>query len=147
MKVIFIKNLKGQGKVNDIKEVKDGYAINFLIKNGYAVAYTKGSVNRLNNELADYEKKEKENIASAESLKEKLEKEKIEFIVKTGKDGRVFGSISSKNISDELTKKGYNITKKDIIVNDNLNTLGSFFVEINLPKKVKAKIMVILKDK
>ncbi len=147
MKVIFIKNLKGQGKVNDIKEVKDGYAINFLIKNGYAVAYTKGSVNRLNNELADYEKKEKENIASAESLKEKLEKEKIEFIVKTGKDGRVFGSISSKNISDELTKKGYNITKKDIIVNDNLNTLGSFFVEINLHKKVKAKIMVILKDK
>ena len=147
MKVIFIKNLKGQGKVNDIKEVKDGYAINFLIKNGYAVAYTKGSVNRLNNDLADYEKKEKENIASAESLKEKLEKEKIEFIVKTGKDGRVFGSISSKNISDELTKKGYNITKKDIIVNDNLNTLGSFFVEINLHKKVKAKIMVILKDK
>ena len=147
MKVIFIKNLKGQGKVNDIKEVKAGYAINFLIKNGYAVAYTKGSVNRLNNELADYEKKEKENIASAESLKEKLEKEKIEFIVKTGKDGRVFGSISSKNISDELTKKGYNITKKDIIVNDNLNTLGSFFVEINLHKKVKAKIMVILKDK
>ena len=147
MKVIFIKNLKGQGKVNDIKEVKDGYAINFLIKNGYAVAYTKGSVNRLNNELADYEKKEKENIASAESLKEKLEKEKIEFIVKTGKDGRVFGSISSKNISDELTKKGYNITKKDIIVNDNLNTLGSFFVEIDLHKKVKAKIMVILKDK
>ena len=147
MKVIFIKNLKGQGKVNDIKEVKDGYAINFLIKNGYAVAYTKGSVNRLNNELADYEKKEKENIASAESLKEKLGKEKIEFIVKTGKDGRVFGSISSKNISDELTKKGYNITKKDIIVNDNLNTLGSFFVEINLHKKVKAKIMVILKDK
>ena len=147
MKVIFIKNLKGQGKVNDIKEVKDGYAINFLIKNGYAVAYTKGSVNRLNNELADYEKKEKENIASAESLKEKLEKEKIEFIVKTGKDGRVFGSISSKNISDELTKKGYNITKKDIIVNDNLNTLVSFFVEINLHKKVKAKIMVILKDK
>ena len=147
MKVIFIKNLKGQGKVNDIKEVKDVYAINFLIKNGYAVAYTKGSVNRLNNELADYEKKEKENIASAESLKEKLEKEKIEFIVKTGKDGRVFGSISSKNISDELTKKGYNITKKDIIVNDNLNTLGSFFVEINLHKKVKAKIMVILKDK
>lgn len=147
MKVIFIKNLKGQGKVNDIKEVKDGYAINFLIKNGYAVAYTKGSVNRLNNELADYEKKEKENIASAESLKEKLEKEKIEFIVKTGKDGRVFGSISSKNISDKLTKKGYNITKKDIIVNDNLNTLGSFFVEINLHKKVKAKIMVILKDK
>ena len=135
MKVIFIKNLKGQGKVNDIKEVKDGYAINFLIKNGYAVAYTKGSVNRLNNELADYEKKEKENIASAESLKEKLEKEKIEFIVKTGKDGRVFGSISSKNISDELTKKGYNITKKDIIVNDNLNTLGSFFVEINLHKR------------
>ena len=147
MKVIFIKNLKNQGKINEIKEVKDGYATNFLIKNGYAVAYTKGSLNRLNNEIAADEKREKEAISNAEKIKNKLEKEKLEFSVKTGKDSRVFVSISSKQIVDKLEEIGYKIDKKDIIINDPINTLGSHVIEVSLHKKVKAKLMIVLKEK
>ena len=147
MKVIFIKNLKGQGKVNEIKDVKDGYAINFLIKNGYAVSYTKGSVERLNREIEDSIKKENNDILNAKNIKQKLEKEKLEFIVKVGKDGRVFGSVSSKQIADLLISKGYEIDKKNINVITPINTLGIHIVKIKLHKKVEANLNIYLKEK
>ena len=100
MKVIFIKDLKKQGKVNEIKEVSDGYATNFLIKNGYAVKYTKTSLDRLNNDLENEKILDEKNKNNANELKLKLENEKIVFNVKTGKDGKVFGNISTKQISE-----------------------------------------------
>ena len=72
MKVIFIKDLRGQGKVNDVKEVSDGYATNYLIKNGYAVKYTIGSSNRLSKELKEQEKQDKINMEKAKELKNNL---------------------------------------------------------------------------
>ena len=84
MKVIFIKDLKKQGKVNEIKEVSDGYATNYLIKNGYAVKYTKGSLDRLNNDLETNRIEEEKAIALAEQTKKEIEKLKIQFNVKTG---------------------------------------------------------------
>ena len=72
MKVIFIKNLKGQGKINDIKEVNDGYATNYLIKNGYAVKYTKTSLDRLNIDIENNKKEDEENKKNALNIKEKL---------------------------------------------------------------------------
>ena len=77
MKVIFIKDLKKQGKVNEIKEVSDGYALNFLIKNGYAVKYTKTSSDRLNKDLEDIQIKEEKEIEIAKELKEKIAKEHV----------------------------------------------------------------------
>jgi len=147
MKVIFIKNLKNQGKVNDIKEVSDGYATNFLIKNGYAVKYTKTSNERLNNDLEKNRQEEEKNKEIANRLKEKLEKEKLIFIVKTGNNGKVFGNISSKQISDELKNKNYNIDKKKINIDNPLNLLGCHYVEIELYKNIKAKLQVELKEK
>lgn len=145
MKVIFIKDLKKQGKANEIKEVSDGYATNFLIKNGYAVKYTKSSNERLIKELDIKAKEEEENIKLANELKDKLAKVRLVFNVKCGTDGQVFGSISSKQISDKLNELGYNIPKKDIKLDTNLNTLGSFNVLINLHKKVQGNIIVELK--
>ena len=104
MKVIFIKDLKKQGKINEIKEVSDGYATNYLIKNGYAVKYTKTSSNILNQDIKKKEQEEKENIKKAEKLKKKLEALSISFKVSSNK-GKVFGSISSKQIAEELEKK------------------------------------------
>ena len=101
MKVIFIKDLRGQGKKNDIKEVSDGYATNFLIKNGYAVKYTKTSVNILDEQIKEREIQEKEDIKIASEIKDKIEKETIKFTVKVGKDSKVFGSISTKQISEK----------------------------------------------
>ena len=124
MKVIFIKDVKGQGKKDEIKEVKDGYAMNYLIKNKYAVPYTETSNKRLNDEIKERKIQEEKDIEEANKIKEKLKKEKISFKVKTGKEDRVFGSISSKQIKDELDKLGYKIDKKKII----LDTQISYYV-------------------
>ena len=105
MEVIFIKDLKNQGKKGQIKNVKDGYAENFLIKNGYAVKKTKENLAKLNYEQTKKAKEDAENKKMALETKEKLSKETLEFTVKTGAGDKVFGSISIKQIKDELQKK------------------------------------------
>lgn len=145
MKVIFIKDLKKQGRVNDIKEVSDGYATNYLIKNGYAVKYTKGSNERLQNELDIKAREEEKEIEKANKVKEKLDSVCLTFKVKCSNDGKVFGSISSKQISDKLNELGYSIDKRDIKLNETLNTLGMYNVEVVIYKKVKGNIKVELK--
>ena len=145
MKVIFIKDLKKQGKVDEIKEVSDGYAVNFLIKNGYAVKYTKNSNERLNDDIKKRALKEENDIKEAKSLKAKIEKESIIFNVKAGKDGKVFGNISTKQISEKLNELKYNIDKKKIALDVPLNTLGTHNVKIILHKTVEANLKVVLK--
>lgn len=144
MKVIFIKDVKGQGKKDEIKEVKDGYAMNYLIKNKYAVPYTETSNKRLNDEIKERKIQEEKDIEAASKIKEKLKKEKITFKVKTGKEDRVFGSISSKQIKDELDKLGYKIDKKKIILDTPISSLGHHFVKIELHKKVVAELEIVL---
>lgn len=144
MKVIFIKDVKGQGKKDEIKEVKDGYAMNFLIKNKYAVAYTETSSKRLKEEQHERKVQEESDIREANKIKEKLKKEKISFKVKTGKEDRVFGSISSKQIKEELDKLGYKIDKKKIILDTPISSLGHHFVKIELHKEVVAELEVVL---
>ena len=142
MEVIFIKDLKNQGKKGQIKTVKDGYAENFLIKNGYAVKKTKENVSKLNHELA---KKEKEDeLKKEEAIKNKglLSKVTLEFKVKTGEGDKVFGSISVKQIKDELQKQGYKIEKSQIELNNSIQSLGFHNVRINLYPEVVAEIKV-----
>ena len=143
MKIILIDNVKGTGKKDEVKEVQDGYG-SFLIKNKKAVLYSTKSNEVLNTQIKDRNDKEEQLILECTNIKNKLEKDTLEFLVKTGNDGKVFGSISSKQISEELKKKGYNIDKK-LIDRENLNTLGSHTVTINLHKKVVAHLNVVLK--
>lgn len=142
MEVIFIKDLKNQGKKGQIKNVKDGYAENFLIKNGYAVKKTKENLAKLNHELAKKEKEDKENKENATKLKETLSKVVLEFKVKTGEGDRVFGSISVKQIKDGLEKQGYKIDKSQIEINSPIQSLGFHNVNINLYYDVIAVIKV-----
>lgn len=146
MKVIFIKDLKKQGRVNDIKEVSDGYAINYLIKNGYAVKYTKTSKDILNKDLENKKIQEDKDIENANKLKKELEKITLTFKVKAN-NGKVFGSISNKQIVDELSLKGYKIDKKNIKIKESISTLGMHVININLHKKVSCELNVQLIEK
>lgn len=140
MQVIFIKDLKGQGKKDEIKEVKDGYAENFLIKKGYAVVLNETNLAKLKREQNNNQRQDAEKRSLAEKQKEEIEKHIFTFKVKTGAQDRVFGSVSSKQIKESLDKKGYNIDKRQIKLENNLTTLGYHTVEIELYKNVIAKL-------
>ena len=101
--------------------------------------------NFLKTQIKEREDKEALLVKEMNEIKNKLEKDTLTFNVKTGDAGKVFGSISSKSISEELKKKGYSIDKK-IINAENLNTLGTHIVKINLHKQVTAELNVVLKD-
>ena len=144
MRVILLEDVKKQGKKNDIITVKDGYGM-FLINNKLAVKETKGSslVLQKQNEEALL----KENLVNkdCESIKEKLEKMTISFTVNTGKDGQVFGQVSTKQIASSLKEKGFDIDKRKIKLDVPINTLGVTNVTIILHKKVEATLKVRLK--
>ena len=144
MEVIFIKDLKNQGKKGQIKKVKDGYAQNFLIKNGYAVAKTKENLSKLEHANAKKAEEDKNNKKIAEEQKEQLEKLVLEFKVKTGEADKVFGSISPKQIKDELQVQGFKIEKNQIDNSKQISSLGFHNVEIALYPGVTATIKVHL---
>jgi len=144
MKVIFLKDVKGQGKKGDIKEVKDGYAQNFLIAKGFAEKLTEQSLGKYQREKRQEAELDQEMRNQAEQLKNKLKDVKVSFKVKTGAGDKVFGSISPKQIKDELEKLGYKIDKKQIELEHALSALGFHDVKINLYKEVYVKIKVQL---
>lgn len=140
MEVIFIKDLKKQGKKGEIKKVKDGYAQNFLIKNGYAVVKNKENLLKLQQEQAMKAKEDELAKKQASLLKEKLDKLVLEFKVKTGEGDKVFGSISVKQIKDELEKQNYKIDKSQIDISYPIASLGFHDVNIKLYPNIIATI-------
>ena len=142
MKVILLQDVKKQGKKDDIIDVSDGYANNFLIKNKLAVPASTKAKEILKDEQDDRMRKEEEFIAECNSLKNKIIKEKIEFTVKTGVQDKVFGSISVKQIKEALEKKSYKIEKSMIKISTPISSLGFHNVEIELYSDVYATIKV-----
>lgn len=146
MKVILLKDVKKQGKKDQIIEVSDGYAQNYLIKNGLAVKYTTTSKNILDEEIKTRDLNEQALIEKCKIIKEKIEQTELTFKVKSGTTGKIFGSISSKQIADELAKKNISVDKKTIIIDNPIDTLGTHIISINLHKKVNAKLTIIVKE-
>lgn len=145
MKVILLQDVKKQGKKDEIINVSDGYANNFLIKNGLAVPVTEGSKKVLDKELAERKRKEEELVKELENIAKELKTKEVVFQVKTGESDRVFGNISSKQISDSLKKMGYSIDKKCIKIEFPISSLGTHLVKIELHKKVQFELKVTLK--
>lgn len=143
MRVILLKDVKKQGKKDDIIEVKDGYGT-YLINNKLAVLETKGSSKVLNKQKEEAALEESLLLKECEDIKKKLEKTTLNFKVNTGKNGQVFGQISTKQISDELKKKGFDIDKRKIKLDVPINTLGTTNVKVILHKKVDAILKIHL---
>ena len=140
MEVIFIKDLKNQGKKGQIKKVKDGYAENFLIKNGYAVIKNKENMTKLEKEQQAKAANDAKNKKEAEELKKELDKLVLDFQVKTGEGDKVFGSVSIKQIKEALSKAGFKLEKSQIELTTAMASLGFHRVDINLYPGVKATI-------
>lgn len=143
MKIILLEDVKKHGKKGDIIEVKDGYAA-FLIKNKQAIVASQNSVGRLQKENDQKAQAEADDIKKAEKLKKTIEKLELSFVVKTGESDKVFGSVSPKQISEQLKEKGYNIDKKQISSTSSLSSLGYHNVDIELHKKVVAQLRISL---
>lgn len=145
MQVILLKDVKGQGKKDEVINVSDGYGTNFLLKKGLAVLATKKSKEVLDKEILDRHLEEEELVKNLENLQKEIQKKNYTFQVKTGNDDRVFGMVSTKQISDKLKEYGFDVPKKCIILDHNLDTLGTHKVIIALHKRVTFDINVILK--
>lgn len=143
MKIILLTDVRKQGKKGEIIEVKEGYG-NFLIKNKQAVIATTTGVNRLNEEKKLKKLEEEKFIKECEKIKKQLEGITITFKVKTGVQDKVFGSISAKQIEEELKKKKFDINKKQIKINNSISSLGFHNIEVELHKQVIANIKIQL---
>ena len=145
MKIILLEDVRKVGKKDQILEVSDGYANNYLIKNKLAVPFTKRSKEVLDNRLDKEAKLEEERVDALNKIKTSLDEKTIEFQVKTGAQDKVFGKVSTRQIADKLKEMGYNIDKKCILLDSDLDTLGVHEVKIKLHKKVDFKLRVVLK--
>lgn len=144
MKVILLTNVPKQGKKDDVINVSDGYGNNYLIKNKLAVLATPENMKKLEYENKKRAKNEEDLIAEMEKLKAKLEKETLTFVGKVGKEDKLFGSISVKQIIASLKDKGYNLSKEQIIIDNPINSLGSHLIKLTLHKKVVATLKVVV---
>lgn len=142
MKVILLQDVKKQGKKEDIIDVSDGYAKNFLINKGLAVPYTKTSSNRLEQDKDNRKKSEQKLIAELTIIKNRIEKESLLFEVKTGVDDKIFGTISTKQIKNALIELGYDVKKCEIEIKEPINSLGFYKPQLVLHKKVVASLNV-----
>ncbi|WP_066310634.1 50S ribosomal protein L9 [Bacillus sp. FJAT-29814] len=147
MKVIFLKDVKGKGKKGEIKNVADGYAHNFLIKQGLAVEATNANLSSLDAQKKKQEKAAAEELTEAKKLKEQLEKITVELTAKAGEGGRLFGSITTKQVAEELQKKhGIKIDKRKMELGDAIRTLGHTKVPVKLHHEVTATLTVHVKE-
>lgn len=148
MKVILLKDVKKVGKKDEVKEVADGFGYNYLIKNGLAVAYTKGSKHKLEQQLEEKAKNEAQLEKEAKDIKERLKDMTFEFKLKTGTNGNVFGTISNKQIVQALADQGIMIDKKKIRKEEDIHSLGTTIVKVDLYKnKVIGEIKVHVSEK
>lgn len=144
MKVILKQDVKKLGKRGEVVNVSDGYGRNYLIARGLAVPETKKSLEILGEQKAEEAAEEAKAVAAAKETAAKMDKMILNFTVKSGAEGRVFGSVSTKQITEALNKQGIIIDKRKILDTAPIQTLGVSKVRVELHKNVIGTIRVRL---
>ncbi|AYJ78462.1 MULTISPECIES: 50S ribosomal protein L9 [Aliarcobacter] len=143
MKVLLIKDVKTLGKAGEIKEVADGYGKNFLIGKGLALQATNEVIAKHNAEQKKLALKEEEEIKAAKELAEKINSTKLTIRHKVGANGQLIGSVTNKEISEELEKQfSIMVDKKSIVVDNKLKTIGIYEVSCKLGHSVNATLKI-----
>jgi len=142
MKVIFLKDVKGKGRKGEIKNVSDGYARNYLFPKNLAEEATSGNLNALKAQEKKEREHAKEELVRAEQLKDTIEKLTVEISAKSGEDGRLFGSVTSKQIAEQLKKQKIKVDKRKIELDEPIRTLGYTKVPVKLHHDVTAVVNV-----
>ena len=148
MKVILLKDVKGTGKKNEVKEVSDGYARNYLLPKKLAVPADNTNMKELNEKNKSKELKAQKEYEAAVELGKKMEELNVVIYTKAGDGGRLFGSITSKDIAEQI-KKQHNIEvdKRKITLDEPIRVLGARFVDIKIHQKVTTRVRVDVKEK
>jgi len=143
MKVIFTQDVKGKGKKGEVKNVSEGYARNYLLKNNLAIEATPGNLKGLEAQKNKEKQKEQEEVKEAEKLRDTLKKLEVTLKTKAGEGGRLFGSITSKQIAEELQKSHkIKIDKRKIELDQPIRSLGYTNVPVKLHNDVTGEIKV-----
>lgn len=142
MKVVLLQDVKALGKKGDVVEVSEGYARNFLLTKKYAVEATPANLNTLKLQKANADKIAAEQLAEAKDIAAKLENVTVTVAIKAGENGKTFGSVSSKEIAQELEKQGLEVDKKKIVLPDPIKEFGKYEVKVKLHKDVQANVKV-----
>lgn len=140
MKVILLVDIKGTGKKGEVVEVSDGFAQNFLLKQKKAKLADNTAINQ--KQMGDKAKEfhYEQDKLNAEQLAKKLNDITLHFVVKAGDNGKIFGSITAAEIADELKKQGYNVSKKQIVLDAPIKYAGVYKVTIKLFTGISAKL-------
>jgi large subunit ribosomal protein L9 len=143
MQVILLDKVINLGALGDVVKVKDGYARNFLIPSGRARRATQAAVAEFEARRADLEKAAAAKLAEAQALGEKLAAVSLKLTQKAGVDGRLFGSVTNHDVSEELTKQGYAVAKAQVrMPNGPLKMVGDYTVQVNLHTDVTVDVAV-----
>lgn len=147
MKVILTEDVKSLGKKGEIVNVNDGYARNFILKTNKGIEANAKNLNDLKLKKANDDKIAQENYEAAVELGKKIEDGKIEVSIKTGEGGKAFGSVSSKEIAQEVkAQMNLEIDKKKVQLKDAIKALGTYEVPVKLHPKVTAKLKVVVTE-
>lgn len=147
MKVILLADVKGTGKKGQLVNASDGYANNFLLPKKLALAATNENINNLKLQKKAEEKKKAEELAAAKELGVKLAEKDIKVTVKAGENGKVFGSVTNKEIAAAIeAQTGLVVDKKKIVINDPIKMVGTRHVNIKLHPEVTVEVKVIITE-
>lgn len=148
MKVILLEDVKSLGKKGEVVNVNDGYARNLLFKKNLGIEATKQNLNDLKLQKQNNDKLEAERLEEAKKLAKELEEKEVVLAIKTGSDGRVFGSVSTKEIAEAAKEQlGYELNKKKMHLKDAIKSIGTFHVPVKLHPKVTVELKVVVKEK